>query len=33
LYTGKLELVYPGQFVPIIIEPAGAVDKSSPPHF
>jgi hypothetical protein len=33
LYTGKLELVFPGDFVPIIVEPAGAVDKSSPPGF
>jgi hypothetical protein len=33
LYTWKLELVFPGDFVPIIIEPAGAVDKSLPPGF
>ena len=28
LYSGKLEYVAPGQRVPIIIEPVGAVPKS-----
>ena len=33
LYSGKLEYVAPGHRVPIIIEPVGAVPKSSHPLF
>ena len=33
LYSGKLEYVAPGQRVPIIIEPVGAVPKSSHPLY